>query len=109
MGYRTAVLGDERGGEKKGKKITQRITVGYLIAVEVSVESKVHRRATHDQTAGPASPISISSTSTEPKSCKRTVKSKQTCTADAGFQVRIRAHWQERVGAACITMPGDRG
>lgn len=38
-----------------------------------------------------------------------TVKSKQTCTADAGFQVRIRARWQERVGAACIAMTGDRG
>lgn len=79
----------------------QEITTGYLRAVEVSVEHKVHRGVTHDQTAGPAPPISISS------SRAATVKSKQTCTADAGFQVRIQAHWQGRVGAACIAITGD--
>lgn len=59
----------------------------------------------HDQTAGPAPPFQLAALAQSPRAA--TVKSKQTCSADAGFQVRTQAHWQGRVGAAYIAITGD--
>lgn len=70
MGYRTAVLGDERGGEKKGKKITQRITVGYLIAVEVSVESKVHQELLMTRQLAQHPPFQLAALAQSPRAVK---------------------------------------